>query len=151
MSRLFAVPASRIKQIKPTAGDVLYLTDSHITFICAADGSWLSLSDLLKGENPHVRVLAGVAGLKGDRGEKGEKGERGERGERGPQGFDGPPGSVTVIGDSELATAVKQLRAERAKIQAAILMAVADAGQLTPTKRASVNAALASLRRVAGI
>jgi hypothetical protein len=64
---------------------------------------------------PPGRAGTSIKGDKGDRGERGPAGKdgesiKGEKGDKGDTGAQGPRGDVTVIGESELAQAVLDLR-----------------------------------------
>ena len=90
-----------------------------------------------------------VPGPKGDRGEPGKdstvpgpKGERGAKGE---------PGSVTVVGDAELAAAVTTLRGQIAKARAALQVAMEDTGKLRGHAATHTRIALERLKREAGL
>jgi hypothetical protein len=88
-------------------------------------------------------------GPKGERGEPGLTGPKGDSvpGPQGPQGPKGERGDVTVIGDVELADAIRNLRIANAKWQAAWMAALArNAGRRHPGLKSAVEAVLQKLK-----
>jgi len=95
----------------------------------------------------------GLTGRKGDKGDKGDTGPQGQPGKSivGPQG---PPGSVTYIGPEEIAAAVQACRAElireRARVRAAVIVAIEGAENIQHAARALVLAHLRNLQQQIG-
>lgn len=99
VAKLKSLPQSKLPSTAK-AGEVFYTTDSKQVFFAIADGSLLSLGDLLSGAVPHVKVV-GPPGEKGDRGDKGDvglPGQRGEKGTKGDKGDTGPAGKDGGMG-----------------------------------------------------
>lgn len=126
--KLCLQPYKRLPE-KGTPGWLYYCTDTPHgieLFIAARDGKLCPISEFFTVQVVGVGPTGetGPAGkdstVPGPRGEKGDKGERGESGPRGEKG------DVLVLGESELADAVRQLRNELLQRRARGLAVIAD-------------------------
>ena len=95
----------------------------------------------------------GVTLARGPQGAKGAPGNDGKDGKDsvvpgppGPCGPQGPRGDVTIVGDAELQAAVEKLRAEKARVQAALLHEIANTKHLSPGARAHVRLVLERIK-----
>ncbi len=105
---------------------------------------------------PPGRAGHSIRSEKGARGERGEKGDSivGPKGDSivGPKGDKGERGDITIVGDAELAAAVAQLRAEKARAQAAFLVVLEENSKRPHSGLKKVLAAtLEGLKRDAGL
>ena len=67
-------------------------------------------------------VMAAIVSVPGPQGPKGEKGDTGAKGDKGERG------DVTVVGDSELLSAVETLRGEKARMLAKLIGKISEMG-----------------------
>lgn len=92
------------------------------------------------------RPKDGVDGAPGKDGAPGRDGERGER------GIPGRDADITVVGNAELTAAVAKLRSEKARAQAAFLVAIEENSRRRHSGLKRVlAAALNTLKRDAGL
>jgi hypothetical protein len=121
----------------------------------AHDAQLLALDKAIKS----VVLSPGPQGKQGQTGASGADGRNGNPGRDGRDGKDscvpgpqGPRGDITIVGDTELAAAVAQLRAEKARAQAAFLIAI-DENSKRPHSglKRVLTAILDTLKRDAGL
>jgi hypothetical protein len=129
-----------------------YCRDTEEMFFTDAVGNFINfgsvLAAVLNGSMPLALPASPVVGPKGEKGDSivGPKGEKGDS-IVGPQGPAGPPGDVTIVGNAELEGALRKLRSERARIQAALLIEIADAEGLHPVHRAYILGVVERLKK----
>jgi hypothetical protein len=118
------------------------------------------------GADSTVAGPQGPAGAKGSNGQPGAAGKDGADGRNGKDGKDstvagpqgpqgiagpaGPRGDVLIPTESELAAAVIELRQQRAKIQAALLLAISESKTTSPVVRAHLQRHLTQIKDAAG-
>lgn len=96
----------------------------------------------------------GPAGRDGADGRDGKDGKDSTvAGPQGPQGIagpQGPRGDVLIPNESELAAAVIELRQQRAKVQAALLLAMTESKTMSPAVRVHLQRHLTQIKDAAG-
>jgi hypothetical protein len=121
----------------------MFFTDSVGNFVNFGS----VLAAVLNGTEPLALPASPVAGPKGEKGDT-VVGPAGPAGESivGPKGDQGDRGD-----ESELAAAVTELRQQRAKLQAVMLLAMERCEKLHPSTRAHIKLFLAQVKKDAGI
>jgi hypothetical protein len=127
--------------------------DTHEMFLTDSVGNFVNIGSIfaavMNGSLPLALPAFPVAGPQGPAGRDGATGSQGPKGESivGPRGEKGDRGDVLIPNESELAAAVLQLRSQRAKVQAALLIEVERCKNLHPNQRAHVRGVIQRLQK----
>jgi hypothetical protein len=78
-------------------------------------------------------------------------GPQGPAGPQGPRGEPGRDGSILYPSESQLAAANQELLQQRARVQAALLIEIANAKNLSPSTRIHVQGVLKRVKKEAGL
>jgi|HubBroStandDraft_2_1064218.scaffolds.fasta_scaffold140562_3 hypothetical protein len=138
---------------KGTPFTFVHCRDTKEVFFTDAEGNYINFGSILaavmNGSLPLALPASPVAGPQGPQGSTGPQGPAGKDGASivGPRGEKGDRGDVLIPNESELAASVLQLRSQRAKVQAALLVEIERSANLHPNHRIHVRGVINRLQK----
>ena len=131
----------------------VHCRDTKEVFFTDAEGNYINFGSILaavmNGSLPLALPASPVAGPQGPKGDTGAQGPKGDT-IVGPAGPQGPKADLLIPTDTELGAAVAELRSQRAKVQAALLLEIErnTNSRMHPNHRAHMRAMINRLQKV---